>query len=278
MSWLFPHVDEADLAELGQMLELAALFLAGRGRAFGGVERLPITVEIGDIGAARMGEHRQIEERVALRPDRLRHLLQVDEVEAKARVGAQQPDDVLPQRDEAVRAQGRGKILGQQRGVVVAQLGAQPGEAAHRTARLDRELQDEEQMTFGVAAQHDGRDRVLAFAYVPLPLGEPIEGLEHGAVGAPLERLPLALDLAQGAVDAQAHPGAGRLRQPRRALDRRARRRREFALGAGGSRRERLQAAAPRVARNRAIACGHARGSWGRSLLGFSRMHRCNEI
>src|SRR5262245_20873243 len=122
-------------------------------------------------------------------------------------------------------------------------------------------------MAFGVAAQHDGGDRVLALADVALPLGEPVEGLEHRAVGAPLERLPLALHLAQVAVDAQAHAGAVRLRQPRRrALDRRTCRRRELAL-AGGSRRKRLQAAAdPMVARNRAIACGHARGSWRRSL------------
>ena len=209
MSASILDVDEADLAVLGQVLELAALALAGRCRALGGVECVPVAAEIGHVGPARMRVDGKVEERVALRADGAGHFLQVDQIEPEARIGAQQRDDVAPRQHEALGAHAVGELLRQQRRIVVAQLRPEPGEAPHRSVRLDRKLQDEEQEPIAVAAEHDGGNGAAARADVPLPGGEPIEGLEHGAVGLPLERLPLVLHLGEIAMDAQPNARAG---------------------------------------------------------------------
>ena len=55
----FLDVDETNLAVFGEMLELAALALAGRGRTLRRVEFVPVVRERCDVGAARMRRGRR---------------------------------------------------------------------------------------------------------------------------------------------------------------------------------------------------------------------------
>ncbi len=178
----------------------------------------------------------EIEERVALGADRPRHLLQVDQVEAEARIGAQQRDDVAPNHYETLRAHAVGEILRQQRRVVVAQRRGEPGKSVRERqgepVPLDRERQDEEDLPVAVAAEHDGGDGAVARTDALLPGGEPIEGLEDGAVGMLLERFPLLLHFAQVAMDFEVDAGARARPCGRRRADaqRRAHRQRKLLL------------------------------------------------
>ena len=97
---------------------------------------------------------------------------------------------------------------------------------------LDRELQDEEELPVAVAAEDDGRNGAAARADVPLPGGEPIEGLEDGAVGVLLELLPLLLDVVQLAMnfEVDARPGPPLQRRRGDAAQRRAGRQWELLL------------------------------------------------
>src|SRR5262249_4139190 len=122
--------------------------------------------------------------------------------------------------------------LGQQWRVVIAQLRAEPGETAGQAVRLDCKLQDEQQLPVDVVPEHDCRNGAIARADLALPGGEPIEGLEDGAVGPLLERLPLVPDRLEVAVDAQVDAGTrDRLRWTRGGdAERRARRQRQLLL------------------------------------------------
>lgn len=60
-----------------------------------------------------MREDLEIEEWISLHANCFGHFLQVDPVEAEAWVRAQRRDDLLPERDEAVRIDVIGKAGGQ---------------------------------------------------------------------------------------------------------------------------------------------------------------------
>ena len=62
-----------------------------------------------------MRQHRQVEERIALRADLFGHLLQVDEIEAQAPVRADERDDVAPERGEALSPDALRTVGGEQR-------------------------------------------------------------------------------------------------------------------------------------------------------------------
>ena len=187
------HVDEADLAILAKLLELLAFLLPGRGGTLSGVERVPIAAELRDIGAARMRKHRQMDEGIGLRPHRLRHLLQIDAIEAETWVRVQCGNHLMPEGDETLGVDLLEKTRVQQRRIVIAEIGAEPGQAAEQAATLDRQLQDEEQAAT-LVAPHDYRGHgAFARADMALPGREKAVGLEHGAVGVALEGFPLRL-------------------------------------------------------------------------------------
>src|SRR5438128_1689185 len=94
-----------------------------------------------------------------------------------------------------------GKAPGQQRRIVVAQMRSEPGQTSNRAVGCDRQRQDEEKALVRIAAENDCRDGIMASADVMLPLREPVERLEHGAVDTRLERFPLLFDLTQVEVD-----------------------------------------------------------------------------
>jgi len=127
-----------------------------------------------------MQRHVEIDEGIDLAADRFRHLLQIDQVEAETRAGAQQGEDVAPQRREAFPAEVRAKLFAEDRRVVVAQVAAEPAQLAYQAAAFDRQRQDEQQIAVGVAAENDRRPRALPVADMMLPSGEPVERLEGG--------------------------------------------------------------------------------------------------
>ncbi len=157
-----------------------------------------------------MQRHVQVDEGIDLAADRLGHLLQVDQVEAEARAGAQQREDVVPQRRETLGAEVSAESFAQERHVVVAQIAAQPAQLARQAAAFQRKRQDEQQIARAIAAEDDGRPRALPAADVPLPFGEPIERLEGGRRRRPFERPPFPLDRLELAVHREHEPGARR--------------------------------------------------------------------
>ena len=203
--------DEADFALLRQTLGLAALGLARRRRAPRGIEGVPVVAQRGDVGAARVGAGGKGEKRVGPAADRLRHFLQVDQIEGKAGIGGEQREDRAPQRGEFLRAQRRGEIRRQQRSVVVAQVRAEPDQPPHHSPPRDRERKDEDQAPAAVATGDDGRRCALAPADVLLPFRHPVERLERGALGVGLEEAPVVLDLVQVAGGREADGACRRL-------------------------------------------------------------------
>ena len=95
----------------------------------------------------------------------------------------------------------RAELLGNTRAedgtVVVAQVRAEPGQTTDEPAHRDRERQDEENLSVGIPDEDDGRHRARLRADVLLPLRQPIECLEHRAVGLALEGAPERLDRAE---------------------------------------------------------------------------------
>ena len=170
---------------------------------------IPVTFEIGGAGHARMREHLQIEERIALRADGFRHLLEIDQIETQARACMQELDHVAPRQGEPFRTHAVGEMPGQQRCIVVAPLPAQPGQPPDQSAGLDRKRQNEEHLTIVVATKHDGGDGAAARVDIPLPGSEAIEGLECRAVGVTLECSPILLDNVEIAMDVEIDARSG---------------------------------------------------------------------
>jgi hypothetical protein len=138
----------------------------------------------------------------------LRHLLQVDTIEAETWVGTQCGSDLVPERDEMLGVDRTGKALFQKRRIVIAEIRPEPGQTADHAAALDRQRQDEEKLSVLVTPHDDGRYGAAAPADMALPGGEKAVGLEHGAVGVALEGLPLRLDRGQVVVNLEPYPGA----------------------------------------------------------------------
>src|SRR5262249_6383078 len=136
-------VDEAHLADLAETPELLALLLAGLGRALLLVVVIPVAAERRHMRAARIGKRRKGKERMAGAADALRHLLQVNKVEAQAPISSQEAQHLAPQLAEVVDM--TPEVARQQRCVVVAQLRPEPGQPSDRSTRFDREREDEQE-------------------------------------------------------------------------------------------------------------------------------------
>ena len=186
---------------LAQLFALGAVAPARRRRALGGIERVPRAGEMGQIGAARVDRAAEISHWILLRADRFRHLRERDDVVAQARMSLQAARDVLPQRQETRAVDPRGESRRQQRRVVIAKFRAEPGEFAHPAGRADRKRQHEQYSPGAVAPHHDGGLHAVPRADMALPGRQPIETLEHGAIGVRFEGPPFALDRRQILID-----------------------------------------------------------------------------
>src|SRR5688500_2892379 len=82
------------------------------------------------------------------------------------------------------------EIRRKQRSVVVAQFGAEPGQPVREPAAQYGKRQQEQQLPKAVAARDDGGSDAVPASDVTLPNREPIEALEHGAVGDHFECAP----------------------------------------------------------------------------------------
>jgi hypothetical protein len=142
-----------------------------------------------------------LQERIALRADGFRHLLQADHVAAQIRIVPEARDNIAPQLHKARRADELRKIRGQQRRVVVAEVGAQPAQPAQQSARLDRKRKQKQQCACGIASGHDGWPDAGPRSDLALPDRKPFESLERGAIGAFFESTPIGFDLGKVIVD-----------------------------------------------------------------------------
>src|SRR4051812_34981951 len=142
----------------------------------------------------------EVKERIALLAHAFRHLFKIDQIEAKIVLRAQELDRVAPNEIEPCRAHASGEMARQQRGVVVADLRAEPGQAADRANALDRELEDEQNLAVELAADHNGGTRPACGADMTLPGRQALERCKHGAIAVALEGLPLRADLIKIAV------------------------------------------------------------------------------
>src|SRR5579883_280313 len=181
--------DKANLAMFGELLELVAFALAGRSRTFGRIKRIPVLAELGRMRAEGSDDKFQCKERIPLRPDRLRHFLQIDDVEPASRRSADQPAYVLPEREKSLGAEAMREILGEERSVVIAEIGSKPGKPAHQCAALDHERENEKNVAV-LAPDHDERNGASARSDLALPGTKPIISLEDSAIGARFERAP----------------------------------------------------------------------------------------
>jgi hypothetical protein len=171
----------------------------------------------------------EAQHRIGLGADRLRHLPEVDIVVAQVRMAAQPVQDVVPERREAPPAHPTREVGAEQRGVVVAQPGAEPCQPAHETEPLDRKRHEEEDLPGVVTPDNDSGLGLPADTDVALPGGKPFACLEHGSVGAPLKRAPLRLDRRDVLVNRQNDVG------PRKACKDRAIAHPDPGFGGGGS-------------------------------------------
>src|SRR4051794_25631508 len=80
------RLDEPQLAVLPQLPELLALAFARRGRAFGGVEILPLAAQRGSKRGIGIDHHTECEERIGLCADTAGHFGKIDEVELPTRI------------------------------------------------------------------------------------------------------------------------------------------------------------------------------------------------
>src|SRR5690606_5670002 len=127
--------------------------------------------DMGVVGVARRAEGQQ---RVRHAGDLRGHLGEVDEVEAEPAGGADRADDARPERlPVGARSIGRDEW-----GVVVADLGGEPGEAPRAAALLDRERKDERDVARAGTADDDSGNGSAAGANMALPAGDPVESLE----------------------------------------------------------------------------------------------------
>ena len=153
--------------------------------------------------AAAVGRDRKMDEGIDLRANLGRHFLELDPVEPQQRFAAHLQLQIVPGGEERLRRDALGKIAGQQRGVVVAQILAEPAQPARQMRRHDTERQDAGDVAAAEPTDDDDWADAVPHADMALPGGQPVECLERGAVGDALEAAPFAFDRGQVAVDAQ---------------------------------------------------------------------------
>ena len=215
------RVDQLDRAELAQLLALGAVAPAGRRRALGRVEAFPVAGKMREISAARRHAAAQLAHRIGFAADRFRHLLELEKIETQARIVLQAARDVAPQGQKPRTVDARGEARRQERRVVIAQIRAEPGQFARRAGGAHRERQQHQKRPRAVAHGDDGRPHALAGADQALPGREPVEALEHRAVGLRLEGAPVRPDRRQvlmygNANDRRAPPPRRTRRRPLR--------------------------------------------------------------
>ena len=194
---------EADLAVLLHVPALCAVAPACRRRALRGIELFPIGAELRDMRAAGVERHVEIGERIALGTERVRHLFQLDPVVTEERVLLQPPAQLVPDVAEVLRGHVLGEVTRDERCVIVAEFLTEPAQPPRQAVRRDAERQDEGGGAAGEAADDDRRLDLGAQPDMPVPRGEPVEGLEHGAIGDRFETPPLRLDRGQITVNAE---------------------------------------------------------------------------
>src|SRR3954447_9820725 len=99
------RIDEANFAELAQSLAFAAIPPARGRRPLGRIEGIPAVGELCQMGAARIERDIEMEKRVGLTADRLRHLGQRYNVVPQMRPALQQSADGAPQSTGRVRSE-----------------------------------------------------------------------------------------------------------------------------------------------------------------------------
>src|SRR5687767_11066580 len=124
-----------------------------------------------------MRDDAELDERVGLRTDHALHLVEMNDVEAVLRMALQPAADLAPEIAEARGVDPRAEFRGEQRAVIVAQRGAEPGQPPRKTTALDAERQEKHQLTIGVAAGDDDRLHAVALADVVLPERHPAVAL-----------------------------------------------------------------------------------------------------
>src|SRR2546427_124275 len=92
----------------------------------------------------RLPQDRQLEERIALRPNHLGELLKLHEIKAQKGIS---PDPVrydFPDCPKLIRLELIAEVEGQKRSIVVAQFTSEPGEAARSQVILHSQRQQKE--------------------------------------------------------------------------------------------------------------------------------------
>ena len=201
-------VDVADLAVSRHVPAFGAVAPARRRGALGGIEFLPVVAEPRQMRAAGVARDVEMSEWIDLLADRVRHLLQLDPIETQQRIGLEPTEKLAPDAEEAVGRHSLRKVAGDERGVVVAQIEAEPAQSPHRALGHDAERQHQGDLAVAIAADGDGGPGADAHSDMPLPRRQPREGLERGAIGDRLETAPLAFDRVELAVDREAQVGA----------------------------------------------------------------------
>jgi len=153
--------------------------------------------------AAGVGRNVEIGERIVLGAERLRHLFQVDPVVTEERILLQPQPQLAPDIEEALGGHPLEEVAREERRVIVAELLAEPAQPPRRPVRRDAQRHDEGGVAVREAADGDRRLDPGAKPDMPMPGREPVEGLEHRAIGDRLEAPPLGLDICQIAVNAE---------------------------------------------------------------------------
>jgi len=143
---------KANLTELGHVSALGAVAAARRRRAFGVVEFFPVVAQPSQMRAAGVGCDSEMDERIGLPADLLRHLLKFDPIVAQRRLALDLRLQLLPGGEKALGRDTLGKIAGEERRVVVAQFLAEPAESPRQPSRHDAKRQQERDVAVAVTA------------------------------------------------------------------------------------------------------------------------------
>src|SRR6185312_16214329 len=99
-----------------------------RRRALTGIKLLPVAGETRRMGAARIGCHAELAERIGLAADVGRHLLKLDPIVTQRRLALDARSHLTPRRNKPIGRYPLRKILGQERRVIIVQILAEPAQ------------------------------------------------------------------------------------------------------------------------------------------------------
>ena len=141
--------------------------------------------------SAWIGRDGELKERIVLAADGLRHFLKFDPGVTKQRIAPQPRAKFIPRGDKAVARDALRKVGRQQRRVVVVEVLAEPAQPRRNALGLDGQRPYEGGCAIGERSNPDRGTHAAARSDVPLPAGEPIEGLERRTVRDGFEPPPL---------------------------------------------------------------------------------------